>query len=66
MADMKIVRSRESDEWETPQELFDHLDLEFHFTLDACASAENRKCERFFSKENDALKADWGGRDRVL
>ena len=61
MDDMRIVRSKESDEWETPQDLFDRLDQEFHFTLDACADPENTKCERFYSKDNNALTADWSG-----
>lgn len=50
-----------SDEWETPQALFDSLDAEFHFDLDACASEDNHKCERWFSKEEDGLKQNWGG-----
>lgn len=29
--------------WETPQQFFDELDREFHFTLDAAASHENHK-----------------------
>lgn len=27
-------------EWETPQDLFDQLNDEFHFTLDVCATAK--------------------------
>ena len=29
------------DDWETPQSLFDQLDEEFHFTLDAAGLAES-------------------------
>lgn len=29
-----------TDMWETPQELFDELDREFHFTLDVCRPGE--------------------------
>ncbi len=29
-------------DWETPQELFDYLNKEFHFTLDAAASNKYR------------------------
>lgn len=36
-----------TDMWETPQEFFNALDEEFHFTLDACAVPENKKCEIF-------------------
>ena len=56
-----IVYSRKSDEWATPQDLFDQLDKEFHFTLDPCASAANHKCETFFTKEDDGLSKKWGG-----
>lgn len=46
------------DDWETPPELFGLLDEKFHFTLDAAASAENAKCERFYTFENSAFKQD--------
>lgn len=49
------------DDWETPQDLFDRYNDGFHFTLDVCASKENTKCERYFTKEQDALKQDWTG-----
>lgn len=48
------------DDWATPQWLFDKYDAIYHFDLDVAASAENTKCKRFFSKEDDALKQDWG------
>lgn len=48
------------EDWETPQNLFDQLNEEFHFTLDAAASPENAKCEKYFTKEDDALKQEWG------
>jgi phage N-6-adenine-methyltransferase len=31
-------------EWSTPQDLFDQLDREFHFVLDAAADERNAKC----------------------
>ena len=51
-----------SQEWETPQDLFDKLNAEFNFTLDACATAENAKCKTFYTKSTDGLKQDWNGR----
>ena len=48
-----------TDMWETPQELFDELDREFHFTLDVCAVPENAKCERYFTPAQNGLKQDW-------
>jgi len=46
-------------EWATPQSLFDELDREFHFTLDPCATAENAKCTKFYTKWDDGLSKDW-------
>lgn len=53
--------SSQTDEWATPQDLFDTLDATFHFTLDPCATPENAKCAKFYTKEQDGLKQDWGG-----
>lgn len=52
--------SSQKTEWETPQDLFDKLNAEFHFTLDVCATAENTKCSRFYDKTSDGLKQFWG------
>ena len=46
------------DDWETPPALFDALNREFRFTLDAAANADNRKCERYLTEEEDALEVD--------
>jgi len=53
--------SSKTDDWATPQAVFDELDKEFNFTLDPCASQENHKCEKFFTKEDDGLKQNWQG-----
>ena len=53
--------SSKTDMWETPQDLFDRLNQEFHFDLDVCATKENAKCPRFFSPQDDGLKQDWFG-----
>ena len=52
-------------EWETPQELFDLLHAEFGFTLDPCATPENAKCPRYFTREQDGLAQSWAG-ERVF
>lgn len=54
-----VLFSSNNDEWSTPQELFDELDREFHFTLDPCGTDENHKCSLYFSK--DGLSQNWGG-----
>lgn len=33
----KVLFSSKKEDWETPNKLFEELDREFHFTLDACA-----------------------------
>lgn len=53
--------SSKTDLWSTPQYLFDELNSEFNFTLDACATDENAKCEKYYTKEQDGLSQKWGG-----
>ena len=53
--------SSKTDLWETPQDLFDKLNNEFQFTLDVCATPENAKCDKFYTKEQDGLKHPWKG-----
>lgn len=61
MANLKACFSSKSDEWSTPQNVFDELDKEFHFTLDPCATDDNHKCDKYFTLENDGLSENWGG-----
>lgn len=42
----KGMYTSNSEEWGTPQGLFDRLNKEFNFTLDICASEENAKCPK--------------------
>ena len=55
------VFSSNTDEWATPQDLFDELDAEFHFDLDPCADDQNHKCEEYYTILQDGLGKDWGG-----
>jgi phage N-6-adenine-methyltransferase len=48
-----------SDEWATPQVLFDKLDAEFCFRLDVCATDENAKCAIYWTKEDNGLEQSW-------
>lgn len=57
----RALFSSATDEWETPQTLFDELDAEFHFNLDPCASDENHKCRTYYTAEQDGLAENWGG-----
>ena len=49
----------ESNEWETPQDLFDKLNEEFDFTLDPCATKENAKCKKYYTKQDNGYMQDW-------
>lgn len=55
-----------TDDWATPQALYDELNLEFNFVLDAAASSKNHKAPYWFgldhpdTQRKDGLKADWG------
>ncbi|HQE50436.1 MAG TPA: phage N-6-adenine-methyltransferase [Fervidobacterium sp.] len=53
------MMSSNRDDWETPQKLFDDLNAEFGFTLDPCASHENAKCAKYYTKEDDGLAQSW-------
>ena len=53
--------SSKSNEWGTPQDLFDQLDEVYQFTLDPCATPYNAKCIKYYTKEEDGLSKDWSG-----
>ena len=50
-------------EWVTPQELFDELNEEFNFDLDVCATKENAKCKKYYTKQQDGLNRKWSYRN---
>lgn len=56
-----LMFSSKTDLWATPQDLFDRLNEEFHFTTDVCALPENAKCKRYYTPEIDGLKQQWTG-----
>ncbi len=58
---VETMFSSKTSEWSTPQDLFDELNKEFNFTLDPCATKENAKCKKFYTKEDDGLSKDWHG-----
>lgn len=53
--------SSATDLWATPQDFFDKLNAEFHFTLDPCACPDNAKCAKFYTKHDDGLLQNWAG-----
>lgn len=61
MENIAVMFSSKDDKWSTPQDFFDELNNEFHFTLDPCADDSNHKCERYYTEEDDGLLQDWEG-----
>lgn len=57
----ELMFSSKSNEWETPQDLYEELNTEFGFTLDPCSTPENAKCEKFYTLQDDGLQQDWEG-----
>lgn len=62
----KVLFSSKTSLWSTPQDLYNTLDKEFNFDLDAAADQDNRKCERWLGPgsllgENSLLVDVWPG-----
>lgn len=57
----EVMFSSKTDEWSTPQDLFDRLNDEFHFNLDVCANESNHKCTMYYDRKQDGLKMSWKG-----
>ena len=57
----KGMMTSNSNEWATPQDFFNELNNEFHFTLDPYSTHENHKCSKYFTQKEDGLKQSWGG-----
>lgn len=55
----EILFSSASEEWETPQDLFNKLNNEFNFTVDVASSQLNYKCEKHYTQKEDGLVQNW-------
>lgn len=53
------MMSSNKDDWETPDDMFDNLNYEFHFDVDVCAHELNHKMIPYISPEQNGLKTDW-------
>ncbi len=61
MSSTSVHFASESNEWATPQYLFDELNAEFNFTIDTAATADNAKCKRYFTEADNGLLQSWQG-----
>lgn len=58
----KALFTSNSDEWETPLELYTRLNKRFKFTLDPCSTKENHLCDKYYTKEENGLCKSWKAR----
>jgi phage N-6-adenine-methyltransferase len=56
-----VDQTDEIDDRRTPQNLFDELNNEFHFTVDVAASKDNAKLDRYYDLERSGLEVSWTG-----
>jgi phage N-6-adenine-methyltransferase len=53
----------QTEEWPTPQKFFEAVNAELGpLELDVCATPENAKCPRYYTKADDGLKQTWTGK----
>jgi len=57
--DTEVMFSSKTNEWETPQWLFDKLDKQYNFVLDPCATNENHKCKCWYGEWENGLIQNW-------
>lgn len=61
-----VMFSSKSMNWATPQDFFDKLNSEFHFTIDPCADSENHKCATYYTERENGLAQCWGWANGLL
>jgi phage N-6-adenine-methyltransferase len=60
---LEVMGSSRSDDWPTDPRYMAQLVERFGvFDLDPCASAENAKALRYFTRDDDGLAQEWTGR----
>jgi len=59
MNDWNIIHSSKNMEWRTPKMIFDALDREFGFEVDAAASPANALCDHYWTVDDNSLSIDW-------
>lgn len=57
----QVAPSGGKNNWATPNHIFAPLDAEFHFDWDVCAEDWSKKCDNYWSKEDNCLTKDWSG-----
>lgn len=57
----KVLFSNKKTDWETPQDFYNLLNQEFHFTCDVAANDENYKNDNYYTEKTNGLKQSWSG-----
>ena len=60
----KVIFSSKSDEWGTPDNIYNKLNRKYKFTLDPCATNQNHKCPKYYTMMDDGLSKAW--KDEVV
>lgn len=45
--------------WQTPPQIFDYLNIQYNFTLDAAASDSNHLCSNYYTEADNSLEQPW-------
>ena len=61
-----VLFSSEKEDWGTPEDVFDALNEEFDFLLDAAAAKHNTKCLFYYDITDDSLTRPWHPFGRVF
>lgn len=59
---MDVHFSSKKDDWETPWEFFEKYNKKYNFELDVCANKTNKKCDSYFTVEENGLLQSWEGK----
>lgn len=58
---IQVHYTNNSDEYRTPDWLYNLLNREFNFTLDPASDGVNNKCAKFYTKATNGLGQSWAG-----
>jgi site-specific DNA-methyltransferase (adenine-specific) len=61
MSERGYMLPSQRDDWGTPKKLFEDLNREFGFDLDAASNDSNYKCKKHFTIKENGLIQSWGG-----
>ncbi len=56
-----LMFSSKTDMWATPQDFFNKLNSVFRFETDVCAIADNAKCDKYYTPDDNGLDIEWFG-----